>query len=141
MENIRAAFRSISFDGVANDFTFRRSPTGPVVIPDPAPIEIPSHLQAHLRIVETHVGKRKPSNVVKKLSIGAQLNLTEVSDGGRIVLFGESDGPALLDAKGIALFDAVEEIFSHHSLRFLPILRSDGVAGLQIDFASPQVGD
>src|SRR4030095_4194426 len=44
MKDIRTAFRSIFFDCVTNNLTFACASTGPIVIPSPAPIEIPGHL-------------------------------------------------------------------------------------------------
>src|SRR5262249_24042026 len=90
MKNIRTAFCSIFFDGVTNNLTFARASTGPIVIPDPAPIEIPGHLYPNLRIREMHVGKRKPGDVVQKVSIRSQTSLTSVSASGHAVFFRNS---------------------------------------------------
>src|SRR5262245_59970481 len=134
MEHIGTTFRSIPFDGVANDLTFAGTSTGPIIVPGPTPIEIPGHLQSDLRISDMYIGEGQPGDIVSKVSVRSQPNLTGVSASSRVVLFRHAHGPTFLDCEGIALFDSAQEIFANHSLDLLPIVRADSIAGLQINF-------
>src|SRR5262245_32593189 len=136
MEDIRTAFRSIFFNGVANNLASTRTSPRPVIITQPAPIEIPSHLQTDLWIAEMQVGKRKPSDIVKKFPVRSKFKLSAVSASRRIVLFWHAHWPTFLDCEGMALLDSAQEIFANHPLDPLPVVRADSIAGLQINFGS-----
>src|SRR5215468_3979448 len=88
-----------------------------------------------------YIGERQPGDIVNKVCVRSQPNLTGVSASSQVVLFRHAHGPTFLDCEGIALLDPVEEIFSHHSLNSLPIVRADSIAGLQINFGSPKPAD
>src|SRR5262249_30129168 len=130
MKDIRTAFRSIFFNGVTNNLTFACASTGPIVIADPAPVEIPGHLQSDLRISEMYVGKRQSRDIIKKVSVRSQPNLTRVSTGRHNVLFRHGHWPTFLDCEGIALLDSAQEVFADHPLHSRPIVWTDSIAGL-----------
>jgi hypothetical protein len=48
------------------------------------------------------------------------------------------DSRRFLDFECVTLLNAIEKIFSNHSLNSLPIVRANGVTGLQINFGSPE---
>ena len=51
---------------------------------------------------------------------------------------GRFDVSRFLDFERIALLDAVEEVFTNHSLNLLPVMGADSITGLQINFGSPE---
>ena len=72
--------------------------------------------------------------IVEQLTLGSQLDLAGVFSGSRDKFTGRADAAIVFDLETVASFDAVEQVFSHHPLYTLPVLRADGVAGFEVRF-------
>ena len=106
-----------------------------MVVSQPASGEIPRQLEPSLRIIGIRLGEREPRYIVDQLAIGPETYPARVLFGRLQKFLRVSTWAGLFDLESVALLDPVEQVFSHHPLDSLPVLRADGVSGLQIDFS------
>ena len=86
-----------------------------------------------------HVREWQACNIVEQFAIGSQFGLTRITRGRSFVFLGSADGLAGLYSQAIALLDSVQEVFTDHALDSLPVLRADGITGLEVGFGGPKL--
>src|SRR4029077_11543405 len=138
VNHVPATLGSIPIEKIANDFALFKRGSILVVISQPPPVEIPRRFLSDLWVITIEVGKGSASKIVQQFPVRSKTHFTGILLSGLFIFPERLDCFWFFDFKCVTLLNAIEEVFANHSLNFLPIVRTDSVAGLQIDFRSPE---